>query len=922
MKAAILGLLVVAMDFPVVSSTFVNPIRGCKSPANITVVFQDARFTILSDMIIRMERAPFVDKCTFAFTSRDPIGTPQLFEWKVIDNKTLQINTSSIRLVYSPTSQQKRCPCVEPKQNVQPASAVRTRKFPDGLQVLNESSCCLACTNDDDCVAWEYASGNTHSDRNCWPLASFTGVEANANRTFCSEVPVLAARLGGEHKTFSPDELAITFSETGTTWRPGADDQGNLGGTISSWNEVDPSDFPDKVQPGFLSRAGWALVDDTSTPLFADTADPVKPFQGGAAFTLPYDGGRTSADWYMFGCGSAYRKCLSQAATLSGRIEMPPRVALGVWWSHFEPLSAYTMQHKVLAGYANFSLPLNVLEMDVNWHTYNPRNLKQCNGYNGFDWNQSLFPDPVGYVATVHAGNWSPSIAPAPQYPMRLILNTHNFLGIDSCQREHDAIQKQADLPENPHSVIPFNVGSYKIMTAVFDQALNRNAAGLATRNTRPDYWWTDGSLARWGSDTGDMGSKFNLFFSTHLHSSSIRFGVDPINRPVVMPRYAGLGQQRYCCGFSGDASSSWETLAMEVNMTKTAANALFGYWSHDIGGFKLPDPTAEMYARWTQFGAVSPMFRTHGTKGSTRRVWMYPSTFPQMKQAMQLRAVLHPLLYTAAHEAWASGIAMCYPMYYDWADQPAAYDAPYQYMLTPNIVARPVVQAIAADDDAVAVRVWLPPAPDSAWMFWNTSEVMSSGSSGTFTTVSASIDILPLFVRAGSVLPLLPIDTVDVSRVDAMEWALFLGLPTRSWTSARTHHAPASATVVQSGQGKYYVDDDNTTAYENGAYGEQSLTYSLSFAKKTLTCVIHAVDVYGSFVVDRTAAKHHSIQLRGVPGIPSTFNVTTGSGVSIPATAKEITEHTLAIPTGTVVVTLQQPLLLMETATVVIKWK
>lgn len=61
-------------------------------------------------------------------------------------------------------------------------------------------------------------------------------------------------------------------------------------------------------------------------------------------------------------------------------------------------------------------------------------------------------------------------MSPAPQYPLRLILNTHNFLGIDPCQVEHNAIQEQAGLPTDHRAVIPFNLSSYEIMTAVFDQ--------------------------------------------------------------------------------------------------------------------------------------------------------------------------------------------------------------------------------------------------------------------------------------------------------------------------------------------------------------------------------------------------------------------------------------------------------------------
>ena len=81
------------------------------------------------------------------------------------------------------------------------------------------------------------------------------------------------------------------------------------------------------------------------------------------------------------------------------------------------------------------------------------------------------------------------------------------------------------------------------------------------------------------------------------------------------MPRFGGLGQHRYCCGFSGDAACTFTTLSAEVNMTKTAANVGFAHWSHDVGGFK-GNPTDEAYVRWTQAAALWPIYRSHGTKG------------------------------------------------------------------------------------------------------------------------------------------------------------------------------------------------------------------------------------------------------------------------------------------------------------------
>ena len=77
--------------------------------------------------------------------------------------------------------------------------------------------------------------------------------------------------------------------------------------------------------------------------------------------------------------------------------------------------------------------------------------------------------------------------------------------------------------------------------------------------------------------------------------------------------------------GFSGDVYPSWESLSFQPYFTLSAANVGFGYWSHDIGGFMLPTE-GELYTRWIQFGALSPMFRTHGSRAGNniKRTWFY----------------------------------------------------------------------------------------------------------------------------------------------------------------------------------------------------------------------------------------------------------------------------------------------------------
>ena len=111
-----------------------------------------------------------------------------------------------------------------------------------------------------------------------------------------------------------------------------------------------------------------------------------------------------------------------------------------------------------------------------------------------------------------------------------------------------------------------------------------------------------------------------------------------------------------------------WASLTFQPHFTASAANVLFGYWSHDIGGFYEPID-AELYTRWVQFGALSPVFRAHGFRSAdiVKRFWLYPPHhFEAMRDALRLRLELLPHLYNGAAAAHAGGPPLLRPLYHE----------------------------------------------------------------------------------------------------------------------------------------------------------------------------------------------------------------------------------------------------------------
>merc|ERR1711988_613486 len=171
------------------------------------------------------------------------------------------------------------------------------------------------------------------------------------------------------------------------------------------------------------------------------------------------------------------------------------------------------------------------------------------------------------------------------------------------------------------------------------------------------DWWWLDFPGGASDISGWDLQEPGQVWWSNHMFAEQAR---SKGKRPVILARYGGLGQHRDGLGFSGDTFQEYSTLEFEIEMTSTASNVLFGWWSHDIGGNHNGGTTgydkhgtpvgpypgdenpknitgSEMLLRWIQFGAFSPIFRTHCEPTCNRYVWEFPH-FREMRAAMRLR--------------------------------------------------------------------------------------------------------------------------------------------------------------------------------------------------------------------------------------------------------------------------------------------
>jgi alpha-D-xyloside xylohydrolase len=224
--------------------------------------------------------------------------------------------------------------------------------------------------------------------------------------------------------------------------------------------------------------------------------------------------------------------------------------------------------------------------------------------------------------------------------------------------------------------------------------------------------------------------------------------------RVFLLTRSAFLGQQRVGAAvWSGDVYTSYWALSRQVPAGLNFALSGYPYWTTDIGGYWPAFPGAveqaayqNLYARWFEFGAFCPIFRTHGHRPHNE-LWSYDEIEPILVSYDKLRYRLMPYIYSLAWKVTSEDYTIQRPLVMDWRTDPRTWNLGDQFMFGPAILVNPVLQA-----DAVKRGVYLPAA--AAWYnFWSGKEI----GGGQEIEADAPLERMPLFVRAGSIIPMGP---------------------------------------------------------------------------------------------------------------------------------------------------------------------
>ena len=636
----------------------------------------------------------------------------------------------------------------------------------------------------------QYSSKKVFEDRATFavvnrrlPVPAFTTSEEDGYLYIKTEAVTLKYRTGSNPTTLRnrPEFLSVTFNMNGheVVWYPGKDDALNLKGTTRTLDNGRGDSKRGELENGILSRGGWALIDESASAKRGDGSrtfafEPIE--EGGMDWAKPL-ADESATDWYILCYGHDYKKALGDYVKIAGRIPMPPDYMFGYWYSKYQRYTAQDFMD-ITMDIENNRIPIDIMIMDMDWHK---------DGWTGWSWNTSLIPDPKGLINWMH------------QHNMKVSLNLHPADGVNNY--EDNFAQMCADLGKDPGTTtnIPWQLEDYNFYKAMFKNIIRlRESEGV-------DFWWIDWQQRLTNNNLAGLGE---TFWCNHVFYEDMRLN-RPEHRPVIFHRWGGLGSHRYPIGFSGDTFATFPTLAFQPYFTATASNVGFGYWGHDLGGHQQPgDNDPELYLRWMQFGVFTPIFRTHATNAANieRRIWVYEN-FPSLLKTVQLRYAMFPYIYTAAREAYDTGVSMCRPLYYDHPEDANAYKYEDEYMFGNDILVAPIVTPADADK-TVRRTVWL---PEGKW--WNVCRSKIMDGNVTFTDTYGLEDI-PYFYKAGSIIVNNP--------------------PQKSVT---TKAPTLILKVVPGADGSYslYEDEGDTELYKDGVFSRTEFTQTRNAQSVTL---------------------------------------------------------------------------------------
>ena len=653
----------------------------------------------------------------------------------------------------------------------------------------------------------EYADGGKFVDEQTYfaqnrPTNTPYTIKREADDWVVITAPKFTIRVQDDNLPFAQCNTQIIFQHNGKevkihgTSRPGR----NLKGAISTLDRVAG---PVARQNGLLTRSGYYVHEDTNTDLIVDGKLQRRDTQNHLQ------------DLYYFIYSTDFAAAFRDLGTVSGHVPMTRKYIHGVWYCRWWDYTAKEFL-EILDGYKEHNFPIDNLVFDMAWHSTDAtRGMGSSKRYywTGYTWNKELIPDPKALIDEVHRRGVTVSI------------NDHPHDGIRPHEAAYPEFMKAMGADTTNNNILLFDPSNEKYMENFFRYAHH------PSEDIGVDFWWLDWQQNRIFKYVRGTSTTILQWINRLWYKDSERKGL----RGAGYSRWAGLGDHRHPIQFSGDAYANWKVLAFEVDLTSTSGNQGCYYWAHDIGGFYGgTDP--ELYARWTQFGAVSAALRIHSTRKAEldRRPWLWGKEAEEsMRRSYHFRSQLMPYVYSSVRTTHETMLPLNRAMYINYPEVAEAYKQPQQFLFGDILLAAPITSPKSEETGLASQKVWFPKnknekANEAVWYDFFTHECHEGGQT---KTISKDLNSFPLYVKAGCPLPMQPYTDRPASTP-------LTTLILRTYPSA----------VGGSGEFTLYEDDGISLDYEKGAYAKTKLQYSRTEIKGKKASVITIAAAQGRY--------------------------------------------------------------------------
>ncbi|MGB7547959.1 MAG: TIM-barrel domain-containing protein, partial [Terracidiphilus sp.] len=504
---------------------------------------------------------------------------------------------------------------------------------------------------------------------------------------------------------------------------------------------------------------------------------------------------------YYFLYGPDADQIVGHYRELTGEVPLFGRWAYGFWQCKNKYQSQEELEG-VAAKYRALHIPVDNIVQDWFWWVT----------MGEMKWN-SHYPDPQGMIDKLHEEHFHLMVSIWPYFrPGSAVYDQFDkngwFIAKTVAPSFHPLGQALYD-PTNPAAR---NHYWANVNTALFQKGV--------------DAWWLDTDEPETEGREDNILVDHKLYLGSGaryanvyplFHSAGVSEGQQAASqqkRVFILSRSAYAGSQRYgVTAWSGDVLSDWVTFQRQIPAGLNYAISGMPYWTTDIGGFisggNLNDPKfRELFVRWFQFGVFSPVFRVHGTRWpDENELWSYgPDAQKILVDYDTLRYRLLPYIYSEAWQMTSNHGTLMRPLVMDWRDDVEAQNTGDEYLFGPAILVSPVTT-----QGATSRTVYLPQA--TWYNFW-TGDKVDAAQHGIRITADAPLARLPLFVRAGSIVPLGP----------AMEW------------STQKPADPIELRIYRGADGDFtfYEDENDNYDYEKGVHA--TIVLHWDDAAKTLT--------------------------------------------------------------------------------------